>query len=437
MSSIEQSHNSSTAEHLSDIPPAKKAPEVGGLVASTPPPDGGLKAWLQVAGAFSVSFNTWGLLNTFGIFQTYYEGGELFQNTSSNISWIGAIQSFLVLMGGLVSGPLYDRGYLRFLMGLGSFGIVFGLMMLSLATEYWQVLLAQGFCVGLGAGLLFTPSVSVLQGYFRANIGLASGVAAAGSSLGGIIYPIVFYRLIDRIGFGWTVRTIGFIALITLLAPNVFLKQRIKPPGVRQFIDTTAFTDAPYMIFTIGCVFGFVGLYVMFFYISYYGLQTGVTDAAMAFYIVPIMNAASTFGRVLPNWLSDQTGPLNLMIPGGFICGVLVLSMQAVHTLAGEVVIAILFGFFSGVFIALPTVAFIVLTADKSRIGTRIGMGFAFFGVGTLTGGPGGGAILQQTGNGHNWTSTWVFGGVMLLASGFIFTTLRIWKSGFQLKVKT
>lgn len=64
-------------------------------------------------------------------------------------------------------------------------------------------------------------------------------------------------------------------------------------------------------------------------------------------------------------------------------------------------------------------------------------MGFAFFGVGTLTGGPGGGAILQQTGNGHNWTSTWVFGGVMLLASGFIFTTLRIWKSGFQLKVKT
>lgn len=52
-------------------------------------PDGGLMAWLQVAGAWSLMFNTFGLINTFGVYQTFYESGELFQSTSSNIAWIG------------------------------------------------------------------------------------------------------------------------------------------------------------------------------------------------------------------------------------------------------------------------------------------------------------------------------------------------------------
>ena len=40
-------------------------------------PNGGLWAWLQVAAGFCIFFNTWGVLNTFGIFQTYYETGVL------------------------------------------------------------------------------------------------------------------------------------------------------------------------------------------------------------------------------------------------------------------------------------------------------------------------------------------------------------------------
>jgi MFS family permease len=300
----------------------------------TPPPNGGTRAWLQVFGTFGVFFNTWGLLNTFGVFQTYYERGELFIQSSSNISWVGSIQAFLVLVGGLISGPLYDRGLLRVLVALGAFLIVFGHMMLSLATQFWQVVLAQGFCIGLGAGLMFTPSVTVLQSYFNTKIGLASGIAAAGSSLGGIIYPIVLYRLVDEIGFPWSVRVIGFICLATLIPPILFLRQRVKPPRVRAMFDTTAFTDGGWLLFTFGCLLGFVGLYVLLFYLSYFGLETGTADSSMAFYIVPIFNAFSMFGRTLPNWLSDKSGPLNVLIPCALVCGVLVLCMQAVHNLA-------------------------------------------------------------------------------------------------------
>ena len=54
-----------------------------------PPPDGGLLAWLQVAGGFCLAFNTWGLLNTFGVYQSYYQDSFMHNESSSTVSWIG------------------------------------------------------------------------------------------------------------------------------------------------------------------------------------------------------------------------------------------------------------------------------------------------------------------------------------------------------------
>jgi MFS family permease len=95
------------------------------------------------------------------------------------------VESVCVLLVGACTGPVFDRGYLRLLLLIGSFGVVFGFMMLSLCTEFWQAMLAQGFCIGLGGGMLFVPSVAILPTYFSTKIGLAIGLAAAGSSMGG------------------------------------------------------------------------------------------------------------------------------------------------------------------------------------------------------------------------------------------------------------
>ena len=124
------------------------------------------------------------IVNTFGAYQTYYETGILSSSTPSDISWIGSVQAFLLMLVGALTGPIYDAGYFRTLLAVGSFGVVFGFMMLSLAKTYWQVILAQGVCVGLGAGCLFVPSVAILSTYFSTRIATAMGIAASGSSLG-------------------------------------------------------------------------------------------------------------------------------------------------------------------------------------------------------------------------------------------------------------
>jgi MFS family permease len=402
---------------------------------NAPPPNGGLQAWLHVLGSFVLFFNTWGILNAFGVFQTYYESGALFSKTSSDISWIGAIQSYVVMSSGIISGPIYDRGYLRTLLLVGSFGIVFGHMMLSISKTYLEVLLAQGFCIGLGAGCLFVPSVSILPTYFSTKLGLALGLAAAGSSLGGVIYPIVLYRLIDRIGFGWSVRVMGFMALGTLLIPIAVMKMRFKSSKARALVDWSAFTDLQYMAFSIAVLIGIMGFYVTIFYLSFYSEDRHISDTNMAFYILPIFNAASCFGRIIPNAISDKIGSFNLIAPCALITGIVILCMTAVESQAAIIVAAILIGFFSGVFIAMPAVCFVALTKDKTKIGTRIGMGYGIIAFGALAGGPGGGGILGQL-DPLNWAGLWMFAGVSTCVAGIVFGMLRVAKYGFKLNIK-
>jgi MFS family permease len=132
----------------------------------------------------SIFSNRFGLL---GAYQAFYEHHLLQTHTPSQISWIGSLQAFLFLFGGVVAGPLYDYGYLRPLICMGSFLVVFGMMMTSLCSAYWQVILAQGLVIGLGNGCLFVPSTAVIQPYFTKRRALAMGIAITGGNVGELI----------------------------------------------------------------------------------------------------------------------------------------------------------------------------------------------------------------------------------------------------------
>jgi MFS family permease len=164
-------------------------------------------------------------------------------------------------MVGVLTGPAYDAGYFRALIVIGAILIPFGFMMLSLCKEYWQVLLAQAFVIGLGNGCLFVPSVAILPQYFTTHKALANGVAATGSSIGGVIYPIVFRQLYPRIGFPWTVRVLGFIALAGCTFSVCVMRPRIFPKHKRHLTDFAAFKEVPYTVFNIAMFFGFIGFY--------------------------------------------------------------------------------------------------------------------------------------------------------------------------------
>ncbi|KAI1325353.1 monocarboxylate permease-like protein, mch4 [Xylariaceae sp. FL0255] len=423
-----ESHSDPESGREKEVPPTPAAPP--------PPPDGGLVAWLQIAAGFFILFNTWGIVSSYGVFQSYYESGELFSTSSSNISWIGSIQSFLLQLTGLFAGPLYDRGYLRALLVSGSALTLLGIFTLSVSTQYYQALLAQGFAIGIGSGLLFTPTVSLIPTYFSSHVGLAVGIVSSGSSFGGVIYPIVISKLIQQVGFPWAVRAMGFIALGTFILPLTVLRIRVRSAKPRSLIDWTAFRDVPFIIFTLSVFFVFVANTIVIFYISYYPIDKNFTNDNLGFYIVAIFNAGSVLGRIIPNAISDRIGVFNTLAPLAFVLGVTEFALLGVSNAAGIVVEAILTGFFSGVVIAIPPVAFRILTEDKSLIGTRIGMGYSISGLGLLIAGPIGGAILAATTDPLDWTGLWVFAGVTAVIASILVVVVRVMKHGAAMKVK-
>jgi MFS family permease len=74
------------------------------------------------------------------------------------------------------------------------------------ATKYWEIFLGQGIACGLAAGIAFIPAASSVSHWFRRRRATALGVLATGSSIGGIVYPVMINHLFPKIGFVWTVR---------------------------------------------------------------------------------------------------------------------------------------------------------------------------------------------------------------------------------------
>ncbi|GAB7353800.1 hypothetical protein MBLNU459_g4179t1 [Dothideomycetes sp. NU459] len=417
----------------SSVPEDEKFNQVS-IVASSPPDskmDGGLIAWLQVLGSWILFMNTWGLTNSFGVFETYYVETLLPESSPSAIAWIGSIQLFLTMIVGIFAGWLLDAGHLRLILLSGTFFEIFGMMMTSLSTKYWQVLLSQAVCTGLGSGLLGLTSVAVIPLYFSSRRMIATGIAATGSSLAGIIYPIMLQHLFRSVGFAWAVRVLAFLMLGCLLISCAIMKLRARPVIKRKPLTLQVFRDFDYSVFIAAFALMILSVYIPFFYIGHYASELGISSD-MSFYLLSIMNAASLFGRLAPNYLADKFGGITVMIPSCFLTAVLLFVMRTAHDLPGLVVMSLLYGFISGGMVSLPPAIIANLTKDPSEYGVRIGVGYTVAAIGALVGNPIAGALRSSPGNTtagvqRAYQFSWIFAGcvMMLCTSLLVIVQLR------------
>ncbi len=370
-----------------------------------------------------------GVVNSFGVYQTYYESDLLSTTTSaSQISWIGSLQVFLLVVIGVITGPIFDRGYLHPLLYVGTFLTVFGLMMTSICTKYWQLILAQGLCVGLGSGCLFVPSIAIVATYFNKKRALATGLGVSGSSIGGIIYPIAFRKMQPTIGFGWATRVLGFITLALLLLAIAIMRSRTSPKPPRSLFQPSAFKSPAYSLQAFGQTVGFIGLYVPVFYIQTYAIAKGITsNVDYAFYLLPILNAGSFFGRILPNFVADKTGPMNMLVSCAFAAGILCLCWIAIEDTAGITVFAVLYGFFAGAYVSLLPPVIAGLTPDMSVVGTWMGMSLFVAAFGLLIGNPIVGALINV--GEKKFAGGQGFAGGVIMAGGFLLLMAAIAKA--------
>lgn len=112
----------------------------------------------------------------------------------SEISWIGTTEIFCLNFVGTITGPAFDLGYHDVLLYFSSFIVIFAIMMLSLSTKYYQIILSQGVCLGIGSGILYVPSLALVAASFTTKRPLAVTLVTAGSSIGMIFEPRAEYE---------------------------------------------------------------------------------------------------------------------------------------------------------------------------------------------------------------------------------------------------
>lgn len=383
----------------------------------------------MVAGFF-LMFNTWGMIFSFGTFQTYYtsEGGLQDTSSASAVAWIGSIQAFLLLFGAAFSGRYFDMGYYRQLVVSGSCLIVIGMMMTSLATRYYQVLLGQGFCVGIGMSFLLVPSVGLPSTWFERKRGLAVGIVSSGASVAGIILPIVVRHLINVVGFGWAARIMGFICLATLSISVALAKPRLPPRGRGTFIEYSALAQPEFALYLAGLSVSMLGLYTFYNFVEEWAVSINLEIPGLPLvYLLPVLNAASIIGRLVPSYFSDYLGPLNTQTPALLLCGILVMSWLSVDSPGPLLALMVFYGFASGTVICMPPVAIASMTEDLRTFGGRMGVMFLAISGTSLAGPPINGAIIQHASS--TYAGARIFSGTLLLVAAALLWAARLVKT--------
>lgn len=413
---------------------AKPAPGGGPPPGMAPAdfPDGGTEAWLVVFGGWCALFCTFGLINCVGVFQRYYVSGPLRDYDSSAISWIMSSQVFFMIFCGTIFGRIFDSYGPKWLLWCGTIAYVFGLMMTSLANNYYQFFLAQSVVASIGSSAAFNACMSSLVTWFFRRRAAAFGIMVSGSSMGGVVLPIMMDKMIKQVGFPWMMRTMAFLFLFLLTISCLTVKSRL-PPQPKPFVFKeyiAGFKEPRLTVTIIGFFFFMWGMFLPFNYVLLQAEAAGMSEKLIP-YLLPILNAVSILGRIIPGIIADKMGRYNVMIIITFISALFCLVVWIpVKDTAGILVFAIIFGFSSGGYISLaPTL--IAQISDIRQIGTRVGLAFAIQSFGALTGSPIGGAIVSaQKGD---YLGLQLFCGLAMLIGVVAICVARYIQVGFKM----
>ncbi|KAK5943691.1 hypothetical protein PMZ80_004699 [Knufia obscura] len=324
--------------------------QVASEVAPTEIKDGGIKAWLSVLGCFFLWFNLWGYTFAFGTFQNFYEQKYLTGTSSSSIAWIGSIQSFLLIISGLWTGPIFDWGYYMYLIYFGSTLSTIGAFMLSLSTQYWQIFLTQGLCIGFGCGMLFVPSMALVSRSFVKRRSIAVGVTTCGAPIGGILYTVLFEACLPKYGFAWTARILGFFMLgsyivaIPLLILGSETTKSLSSGQKRKLFDKGALKDLPFWSY-VGVTFTtFMAYLVPYFYMPSYAQSVLGVSRSKASYTLIASQAASVPGRLLAAVVANYCGVMSAWTGCALISGIVCFAWIGVHNYSGFVTFCAFYG---------------------------------------------------------------------------------------------
>lgn len=305
-------------------------PAVGSPMGYTPP-DGGW-GWAVVFGAFiSIGFS-YAFPKSITVF--FKEIEEIFNATSSEVSWISSIMLAVMYGGGPISSILVNKYGSRPVVILGGCLSGSGLIAASFSNSVQGLYLCIGVIGGLGLAFNLNPALTMIGKYFYKKRPLANGLAMAGSPVFlSTLAPLnqAFFGI-----FGWrgSFLILGGLLLNCCVAGSL-MRPIGPPPGsaekyqpkettqeavkagdantdligettkkeeksvfqkINQFLDFSLFTHRGFLIYLSGNVIMFFGLFAPLVFLSNYGKSRHYSNERSAF-LLSILAFVDMFAR--------------------------------------------------------------------------------------------------------------------------------------------
>lgn len=296
-------------------------------------------------------------------------------------------------------------------------------------------MLAFGCLGGSASSILWTSSIATLGHWFQQNRALATGLATTAGGVGGVVYPLLFGRLSQQVGFPWTMRCFALISAFCFVLGLFLVRTRLpRNPHAKQVLDWRGFTDLRFVITMMAIFILDWAVLVPPAYITLYATTENMDRISP--HILAVLNAASIFGRGLPGFIADKVGRYNVMIVCSAMCTLSILGLWLVvgSRVAGLLSFAITYGFFSGSAYSLTPVC-VAQLCKTEEYASRYGTAYGVVSIATLVGVPISGTILK-TGAGENYAALIWFCGAAYAVSTAVFILARGVSVGWSPTVK-
>ncbi|RDW94131.1 uncharacterized protein DSM5745_01453 [Aspergillus mulundensis] len=374
---------------------------------------------------------------SYGVFLSYYLSHDVFPNTSALMyAFTGGLSiSCALLVAPLATYLIHVLGT-RAVLNLGVFFETLSLMASSFVKQRWQLFLSQGVCFGIGMGFLFVGSVGITPQWFHRRRGLAMGINAAGSGLGGLIYSLAVGAIIPRLGLSWAFRILGIVSCVVNLVCANLLKDRNAAVGSRfKAFQFPLFKRPEFLLFLGWGVFSMLGYVAILFSMSSFALSVDLS-AHQASIVGALLNLGQGLGRPFVGMFSDKLGRINIAAFLTFLCGVFCLLIWTFARSMGLVsFFAVLVGTVAGTYWATvaPVLAEII---DLKDLPGGLSITWLVL-VGPTTVAEPIALLLRDNDSVKRvYLHVQIFTGLMYIAAAVCLWVVRGWKVGDNLRVK-
>lgn len=322
-------------------------------------PEGGLRAWLVVLGAFLCLFPSFGFMVSIGTVQDYLNQNQLSEYSSRDVGWIPSVFVYLALGLGIWVGPLFDRYGARYIALIGTSGYIVMMFLLAECRSYYQFMLCLGVLGGITGALLTTTSLACVAHWFKRRRGFTQGLAMAGSSFGGLSIPLILRTTFPKYGYQWSIRILAFTFMGSFVLSNLLMKSRIpfnKNAKKQPIISISLFGDLRFVFLTIAIFCFEVVLFGALGIVPTYATLSTDFPADTGFYLISVLNGVSSVARFLCGYISDKVGRFNTFLVSAVftLLAMLVIWLPFGQTHLGALYAFIaIFGFCTGCWMAL------------------------------------------------------------------------------------